>query len=95
MVYFLNFMTVDMLKKLDGNQMTLGVVNQRNIFKETPLHIAARKNKYEAVEWLFEHGADVSIRNHAGDLAGEDLMSDDRTKQLFRNHANKYGNSKK
>jgi ankyrin repeat protein len=41
-------------------------VNARNTHKATPLHIAARSTKLEAVELLFRHGADKEARNFLG-----------------------------
>jgi hypothetical protein len=44
-------------------------VNNLNDFGNTALHFAAGKGNMEAIKWLVEHGAEVSLQNARGNTA--------------------------
>jgi hypothetical protein len=59
------------------NPLMLKVVNKQNKAGNTALHWAALNGKFDAVKMLFEHGADLTIKNERGrDAILEALLND-------------------
>jgi ankyrin repeat protein len=43
-----------------------GLINSRDLLRQTPLHVAARRGHADAVLWLLTHGADVNAVAYRG-----------------------------
>jgi uncharacterized protein len=46
----------------EGREIPLNQIDQKNIFGESPIHIAAWKGDAEDIEWLVKNGADLNDR---------------------------------
>ena len=77
--------TFEMLNSLDISQLNDDVINKQNNNKQTPLHIAAWKNKHKSIVWLMDQGADPSLKDDEGERPGEDRVCSDETKNIIRN----------
>ena len=75
----------ELLNSLDISQLNDDVINKQNIYKQTPLHIAAWFNKHKSIVWLMDQGADRSLKNKYGQRPGEDDECSNGTKNIIRN----------
>ena len=72
-----------MIKKEITFETLNHLINQLDMFDESPLHIASQNNYHNSVEWLLKNGANVNVRNDEGLLPDELELCDDKTKKLM------------
>ena len=75
----------ELLNSLDISQLNDDVINKQDIYKHTPLHIAACKNKHKSIIWLMDQGADPSLKGVYGLRPDEHRRCSDETKNIIRN----------
>ena len=72
------------LIKLSHKTNVESLINERDLDGQTPLHVAARRNKHRIIAWLISIGSDVNVRNNNNDLPDEYDMCNDETKRIIR-----------
>ena len=72
------------LIKLSHKTNVESLINERNVYGDTPLHYAAHKNKYRTIARLISMGSDVNVRNNDNELPDEHDSCDDETKRIIR-----------
>jgi len=79
---------VELLNMLKHETPTLFryLINHLDKDGDSPLHVAAWFNKYELIEYLFEHGANVNARNKNRELPDNQRDCDQKTKSLIREY---------
>ena len=78
--------TFELLNSLEISQLNDDVINKQDIYKATPLHIAAMKNNHKSIVWLMDQGADRSLKNYfIFQRPDEHGLCSDETKNIIRN----------
>eukprot|EP00111_Clytia_hemisphaerica_P010020 TCONS_00029300-protein len=75
--------TVRHLEKFD-QQTIKTLIDGRDNYNGTPLHVAARWYKHDVIRWLLAKGADHKLKNKDGQRPDEQRGCDGVTKEIFR-----------
>ena len=72
------------LIKLSHKTNVESLINERNVYRQTPLHLAAHRNIHRTIARLISMGSDVNVRNKYDILPDEQDYCDDETKRIIR-----------
>ncbi|XP_066920992.1 uncharacterized protein [Clytia hemisphaerica] len=75
--------TVRHLEKFDQQTIEM-LIDGREEYNETPLHLAASENNHDVIRWLLAKGADHELKNKDGQRPDEHEWCDGVTKEIFR-----------
>lgn len=78
---------IDMLSLMYRGTRGEALLNQQDKNGDTPLHIAMRSGQAQAVEWLVESGADLTVTNHRGAAPLNDLATFYQNPEAYRHRA--------
>uniref|UniRef100_A0A7M5XLN2 Uncharacterized protein n=1 Tax=Clytia hemisphaerica TaxID=252671 RepID=A0A7M5XLN2_9CNID len=77
------YRTVRYLKMFDQQTIKM-LIDGRNKWNSTPLHVAACLNNHDVIRWLLAKGANPELKNDDGRRPDEYERCDGVTKEIFR-----------
>ena len=72
------------LIKLSNKTNVGSLINQQDVYGDTPLHIVAQWNNHQVIKLLIEFRCDVNVRSNVNKLPEEHSRCDEVTKKLIR-----------